>query len=77
LPAGLDPVEAALDFGAQWIAIEPRHAHAAAMLGGLHGDPADRLLVATAREENLVFVTRDATILELAPRLLGPLLLEA
>ena len=32
-------------------------------LGGL-GDPADRILVATARRYDLVFVTRDSRILD-------------
>jgi len=32
--------------------------------GGFHADPADRLLVATARAENAVLVTRDKKILD-------------
>jgi PIN domain nuclease of toxin-antitoxin system len=34
--------------------------------GGFHGDPADRLIVATARVENLTLVTCDRKILEYA-----------
>ena len=34
--------------------------------GGFHGDPADRLIVATARKEKMVLVTQDALILDYA-----------
>jgi PIN domain nuclease of toxin-antitoxin system len=34
--------------------------------GRLHGDPVDRVLVATARSENLTLVTRDRAILDYA-----------
>jgi PIN domain nuclease of toxin-antitoxin system len=34
--------------------------------GRLHSDPIDRILVATARIENLALVTRDRAILEYA-----------
>jgi PIN domain nuclease of toxin-antitoxin system len=46
-------------------AITPEIALLAAGLGG-HGDPADRLIVATALATDAVLVTRDAAILELA-----------
>lgn len=36
---------------------------ASALPGSLHGDPADRLLIATAREMNLRLMTRDREIL--------------
>jgi PIN domain nuclease of toxin-antitoxin system len=32
--------------------------------GGLHGDPADRILIATARQQDMVLVTRDEPILD-------------
>ena len=53
------------------------HVMAAGDIGGMHGDPYDRLLVGTARAERMVFVTRDAQILESAALVLGDLLLEA
>ncbi|MBV2168842.1 MAG: type II toxin-antitoxin system VapC family toxin [Bdellovibrio sp.] len=31
--------------------------------GGFHGDPADRIIVATARKENLILMTQDELIL--------------
>lgn len=31
--------------------------------GSFHGDPADRLIVATARSENMVLITKDTNIL--------------
>lgn len=34
----------------------------------LHSDPADRVLVATARQEGLTLLTRDRTILDYAAR---------
>ena len=36
--------------------------------GGIHGDPADRIIVATARTLTLRIVTRDAKILDYAAR---------
>jgi len=39
---------------------------AASLPGDLHGDPADRLLVATARDLGVPLVTRDARILNYA-----------
>ena len=38
------------------------------MPGTPHGDPADRIIVATAREYGLRIVTRDAKILDYAAR---------
>jgi PIN domain nuclease of toxin-antitoxin system len=38
--------------------------HAALLPGALHGDPADRLLIATARELDVPIVTRDHRILD-------------
>jgi PIN domain nuclease of toxin-antitoxin system len=35
---------------------------------GFHGDPADRLIVASARNTNSVLVTRDRNILDYAAR---------
>jgi PIN domain nuclease of toxin-antitoxin system len=47
--------------------LTPRAAIAASYLpGDLHGDPADRLLIATARELNVPLVTRDERILAYA-----------
>lgn len=44
--------------------LTPSAAIAASSLpGNLHGDPADRLLIATAREMNLALMTRDREIL--------------
>jgi PIN domain nuclease of toxin-antitoxin system len=36
--------------------------------GELHGDPADRMMVATAREHDFVLVTRDRALLDYAAR---------
>ena len=36
--------------------------------GDLHGDPADRIIVATARHEGAVLVTRDRAPLDYAAR---------
>jgi PIN domain nuclease of toxin-antitoxin system len=47
------------------VAITPEIAITAAGLR-CHGDPADRLIIATALANDAVLVTRDATILELA-----------
>lgn len=41
------------------IAVESSH-----LPGDCHGDPADRILIATAHEENCTLVTHDAKILE-------------
>jgi PIN domain nuclease of toxin-antitoxin system len=46
----------------------PHHVAVSAALlpGNLHGDPADRLLIATARELGVPLVTRDRRILDYA-----------
>ena len=63
--------------GFRILPLRVEHVMAAADIGGMHGDPADRLLVGTARAERMVFVTRDAQILESAAPALGDLLMEA
>lgn len=63
--------------GARWLTLHPTHAEAGLSLGALHGDPIDRMLVGTARVERMVFMTRDAQILERAAPILGDLLMEA
>lgn len=46
------------------LALTPGIAVASTRLpGDVHGDPADRILLATAREHNLVLVTRDERLL--------------
>ncbi len=63
--------------GAQWLPMKAEHVESGLALDGLHGDPFDRILVGTARVEQMILLTRDAQILELAAPLLGPLLQEA
>jgi PIN domain nuclease of toxin-antitoxin system len=63
--------------GALMLPLTAEHAEAGLALDALHGDPVDRMLVGTARVEGMVLMTRDATLLERAAPLLGPLLLEA
>lgn len=62
----LDWINQALDIpGMQLCPITPRIAIQSARLPGeVHGDPVDRLLIATAYEENAVLVTCDKKILE-------------
>lgn len=72
------PLIAAIErAGAKLIPLLAEHAESAAALGLMHGDPIDRLLVGTARVEQMVLVTRDAELLERAAPILGKLLLEA
>jgi PIN domain nuclease of toxin-antitoxin system len=53
--------------GAQTIPLTPEVAVSCHQLPGqLHDDPIDRILVATARTEDLTLVTRDRTILDYA-----------
>jgi PIN domain nuclease of toxin-antitoxin system len=53
--------------GIRLLALTPRAAMAASFLPGrVHGDPADRLLIAAAREVGASLVTRDAKILAYA-----------
>jgi PIN domain nuclease of toxin-antitoxin system len=50
--------------GLQLLPLSPAIAVESAQLPEIHGDPADRILVATARLENLTLATRDRRILE-------------
>jgi PIN domain nuclease of toxin-antitoxin system len=61
-------VQTALDRSrAQTVALTPEVAVSCHQLpGGLHSDPIDRILVATARAEGLTLVTRDKAILDYA-----------
>lgn len=59
LTAGLDWESYLPRMGAALLGIEPAHARAVADLPLLHRDPFDRMLVAQARAENLILVTRD------------------
>ena len=63
--------------GIKMLPMTGEHVENGLALDGLHGDPFDRILVGTARVEQMVLLTRDAQILDLAPPLLGPLLQEA
>jgi PIN domain nuclease of toxin-antitoxin system len=72
-----DLTRAAAASGIAWLPLTLGHVQSAAAIGADHGDPADRLIVGTARSERLCLVTRDAALLEWAAPLLGPLLLEA
>ena len=63
--------------GASFLPLRPEHAESAAALGLMHGDPVDRLLIGSARVEDMILLTRDAQILERAAPLLGDLLMEA
>jgi PIN domain nuclease of toxin-antitoxin system len=63
--------------GFRILSLSVEHVMSAADLGGMHGDPHDRLLIGSARAERMVFVTRDAQILERAAPILGKLLMEA
>lgn len=57
--------DAMLSTGVQLAAMPPRTLIASAFLpGALPADPADRIIVATARSENLILVTRDKQLLE-------------
>jgi PIN domain nuclease of toxin-antitoxin system len=53
------------------------HVMAAADIGGAHRDPSDRMLLGTAYAERMAFITRHASLLELAAPLMGDLLVEA
>ena len=70
-------VQHATRAGAHWLAMTAEHVESGLALDGLHGDPFDRILVGTARVEQMILLTRDAQILDLAAPLLGPLLQEA
>src|SRR5947209_1386955 len=62
----LDWVLQAIDFpGMRLVQISPKIAIQSTRLPGIiHGDPADRILVATAHEENAVLVTCDEKLLK-------------
>ena len=64
----LDWIEQALDIpGLDLCSITPRIAiYSTKLVGDIHGDPVDRLLIATASEENAVLVTCDQKILKYA-----------
>jgi len=64
----LDWVEQALDTpGMQLCPITPRIAiQSTRLVGEVHGDPIDRLLMATASEENAILVTCDKKMLKYA-----------
>jgi PIN domain nuclease of toxin-antitoxin system len=55
----------ALERGIGEIPVDGRIAITATRLAGMHSDPADRLIVATALENGATLVTADATILDL------------
>jgi PIN domain nuclease of toxin-antitoxin system len=51
--------------GAQWLQPSPAAMVRSSFLpGGLHGDPVDRILVASAREANLILFTGDKVLLD-------------
>ena len=52
--------------------ILPAHAIAAGALPRHHADPFDRMLVAQARVENLIFATRDNAITRYDVQMLAP-----
>ena len=55
--------------GLRVVPVSPEVSVASTRLPGeLHGDPADRIIVATARNENAVLVTRDGPLLDYASR---------
>jgi PIN domain nuclease of toxin-antitoxin system len=63
-----DPVtwmeEALVEVGADLLPLTPAVAAASAQLGDFHGDPADRLIIATALTHGAVLVTKDERIRE-------------
>lgn len=63
--------------GAYLLSLSTVHVEAASQLIPSHPDPIDRMLLGTARAERMVFITRDALLLERAGPVLGDLLLEA
>lgn len=64
-----DPVtwmeDALAGVGADLLPLTPAVAAASAQLGAFHGDPADRLIVATALTHGAVLVTKDDRLREL------------
>ena len=63
--------------GFRLLPLSVEHVMAAAAVGGAHGDPSDRMLLGAAYAERMAFVTRDASLLELAAPLMGALQVEA
>jgi len=63
--------------GLRLLPLRVEHVRAAAEVGGLRGNPHDRLIVGTARADRLLLLTRDAYILEHAAPVLGSLLMQA
>jgi len=64
LPLPDTPLEEAMqEQGFMVLPLEPRHLEGVRHLKGMHDDPFDRLLVATAAVERRVLLTRDAAIL--------------
>ncbi len=62
---GVDPRllrRALTESGYSELAISAEHASAVADLPGLHGDPFDRIQIAQARSEGLVFLTSDVAL---------------
>lgn len=61
-----DPViwmeDALVEVGVDLLPLTPAVAAASAQLGDFHGDPADRLIVATALTHGAVLVTKDERI---------------
>jgi PIN domain nuclease of toxin-antitoxin system len=55
----------ALQRGIEEVAVDGRIAIIATRLSGMHGDPADRIIVATAIERNATLMTADSKILEM------------
>ncbi len=61
--------EATKRAGMRVLPLSPEIAVASARLpGDLHGDPSDRIIVATARHEGAILVTRDRALLAYAER---------
>jgi len=69
-PIGADIVAEIRNAHFTVLSVSLEHAIEAAQLGGPHGDPWDRVLVAQARIENLIVVTRDRAFAEYGVRTL-------
>ncbi len=59
-----DPAEAAVAVGFDLLGIEPAHVREVRVLPDHHRDPFDRMLIAQARQEHLMLVTRDRRLSE-------------
>ena len=53
--------------GCELLPVEPRHCREHAGLRQIHRDPFDRMLIAQARADDLMLMTRDARILDYGP----------